>query len=125
MRKIAVIFPTLMLFTLTCSAQKARTFHGEIMDSQCANMGSHDMMEKKAGTKNAADCTKKCIGMGGKYVLYDRSTQTAYELDDQEKAAPMAGERVTVTGTLDSSTKTIHVQSIEQGGRRSGSNRSE
>ena len=69
-------------------------------------------MEKREHTKNAAACTKTCMGMGGKYVLYDRSTQTANEPDDQSKAAPMAGEQVTVTGTLDSSTKTIHVESI-------------
>ena len=122
MRKIAVIFPIVMLLSLTYYAQKAQTFHGEIIDSQCANMWSHDAMENKEGTKNTADCTKKCINnnVGSTYVLYDRSTQTVYQLDDQDKAETMAGERVTVTGTLDSSKKTIHVQSIEQGGRRSG-----
>jgi hypothetical protein len=63
--------------------------------------------------KDAVECTRKCVGqMGGKYALLDPTTQTAYQLDNQEKAAAFAGRKVSVKGTLDASGKTIHVESI-------------
>ena len=49
----------------------------------------------------------------GKFVLQDDSTKAAYQLDDQDKAKQFAGQKVKVTGTLDSATNTIHVSKIE------------
>jgi hypothetical protein len=36
-----------------------------------------------------------------------------YQLDDQKKPESFAGQKVTVTGTYDASTMTIHVTKIE------------
>jgi Protein of unknown function (DUF5818) len=89
------------------------TFMGEIMDSACAAMGSHEQMMKSEGAKNAKDCTLECVKkMGSKFVLYNPATKTTYQLDDQTKPERFAGEKVDVTGTLDSATGTIHVESI-------------
>jgi uncharacterized protein DUF5818 len=103
----------LMLPSLSFGAAKAKTFTGSIMDSQCAKMGSHDAMKQKAGIATDAECTKQCVSMGGKYVLYNADTKTVYELDDQKKPEEFAGAKVTVKGTYDRATKTIHVESIE------------
>jgi hypothetical protein len=93
---------------------KARTFTGEIWDSDCAKMGSHEQMMKGEGSKNAKECTLSCVsGMGSKFVLYDQSKKAIYQLSDQDKPKEYAGQRVTVTGTYDSASKTIQVQSIE------------
>ncbi len=93
---------------------KAKTFAGEIMDSQCAMMGSHDPAGyKMTNTNNAKDCTLACVKMSGKFVLYDSAKKTTYMLDDQEKPKEFAGQKVNVTGTYDSKTKTIHVEKIE------------
>ena len=54
------------------------------------------------------------VKAGDAYVLRDSSGAT-YRLDDSAKAAQFEGKQVKVTGTLDSETKTIHVQSIEGG----------
>ena len=88
-----------------------KAFTGEIMDSQCASMGSHEGMMKAEGAKDAKDCTLKCVQMGGKFVLYDASNKTTYQLDDQAKAKQFAGQKVKVTGS-EQGTKTIHVESI-------------
>jgi hypothetical protein len=56
-------------------------------------------------------CTLACVKGGAKLVLYDASTRTAYELDDQKKAEQFAGEKVT-GGTVDQSNSTIHVAKI-------------
>jgi hypothetical protein len=103
----------LMLPSLSFGAAKARTFTGNIMDSQCAKMGSHEAMKKKAGIATDAECTKQCVSMGGKYVLFNSGTKTIYQLDDQVKPEAFAGEKVKVTGTYNAKTKTIHVESIE------------
>jgi hypothetical protein len=90
---------------------QSRSFTGDIMDSQCATMGSHARMMKGMDAKTTKECTQKCVGIGGKYVLFDASTKTVYQLDPQDKAASFAGQTVNVKGTLDG--KTIHVESVE------------
>jgi hypothetical protein len=111
MRISAVI--SILLFGASVGMPQSRSFNGEIMDSQCASMGSHARMMKGMDAKDAKDCTQKCVRMGGKYVLYDPATKTAYALDDQQKADEYAGQRVSVKGTFDSASKTIHVTSVE------------
>jgi hypothetical protein len=88
------------------------SYLGEIMDSTCAGQGSHNQMMAKEGTKTAKDCTLLCIKDGSKFVLYNADAKTSYNLDDQDKPRDYAGEKVTIVGTYDGPTRTIHVQSI-------------
>lgn len=113
MRKLIMTAAVCCMFLVTGLVAKAATFKGEIMDSQCAKMGSHAVMMKKEGLPDAKSCSQACVKMGGKYVLYNSATKRIYQLDDQTKAADLAGENVTVTGTLDRSTRTIHVTNIQ------------
>lgn len=114
-RLLALVILSLMPVSLSVAAAKDQTFTGEIMDSQCANMGSHDVMIKQEGAKDAKQCTLGCVRMGGKYVLFDGATKTVYQLDDQTKPAKFAGEKVTVKGKLGKDNKTIHVAEIQAG----------
>ena len=112
MRTPAVI-STFLLAAAVCLPQ-GRSFTGEIMDSQCAGMRSHARMMQGVEAKDAKECTRKCVEqMGGKYALLDSSGNMAYQLDSQEKAAAFAGQKVSIKGTYDSASKTIHVESIE------------
>ena len=86
---------------------------GEIMDSRCAIDGSHDKMMRQNGTKDAKECTLQCAKSGGAFVLIDPDSQTVYQLDDQQKPAKFAGQRVRVSGTYEQSSKTMHVESIQ------------
>jgi len=102
----------------------AKSFSGYVMDSACAQMGSHSEMEQKHGMKgndklsgaDARKCTELCVKAGSQYVLYDRANKMTYQLSDQEKARQFSGDRVRVRGTLDESSKTITVESISRGG---------
>jgi hypothetical protein len=100
------LLSTVVVAVTLCTAQadsnSLTTFSGEIMDSLCAKNGSHDQMMKdmKSMGKDAATCSAKCIQLGGKYVLFDASNKAIYELDDQSKAEPFAGQRVRVEGAL-------------------------
>ena len=51
-----------------------------------------------------------CHGARRRYALYDG--KSAYVLSDQKRPEKFAGQKVTVTGTLDEKAKTIKVESI-------------
>jgi|SRR5580765_4945606 len=51
---------------------------------------------------------------GDTYVLSDAGTKTSYVLDDAQKASPYEGKKVKVTGTVDVSSNTIHVETIQE-----------
>jgi hypothetical protein len=114
-RLFALVILSIMPAAFGVAAAKDQSFTGEIMDSQCANMGSHDVMMKQEGAKDAKQCTLGCVKMGGKFVLFDAASKTVYQLDDQTKPAKYAGEKVTVKGKLGKDKKTIHVTDIQAG----------
>jgi Protein of unknown function (DUF5818) len=116
MRKLSLLVALLLAATTASFARaKARTgtFIGEIMDSPCAKMGSHDAGYKMTGTNTPKDCTLACVKAGGKFVLYNPAKKATCELDNQEEPRQFAGEKVKVTGTYNPATKTIHVEKIE------------
>ena len=86
---------------------RTRTLVGNIADSQCGLTHKMNMGDDKA-------CTLKCVEMGGKFVLADRVHKVVYALDDesQAKAREFAGQKVKITGQVNSKAKTIHVTSI-------------
>src|SRR5439155_26720382 len=120
MKKLVLSVGACTLLMPGFAAAKDKTFTGEIMDSQCAKNSSHTMMLKKEGMgdKDPNDpmvkqmCTKYCVTMGGKYVLYDAAQKGVYELTAQQKPVALAGQLVRVTGTLDAATKPIHVKDV-------------
>jgi len=97
---------------------KPQTFRGEIGDTQCA-LNVHSMTrshtemlksKKMAGTPGA--CASYCVQyLGGDFVL--SSKNEVYRLDNQQKVRLFAGQKVKITGTLESKNKTIHIVDIE------------
>jgi uncharacterized protein DUF5818 len=96
-----------LLVAIWASAQGKQKFTGMITDSMCAE-ADHSRMGMGPTDR---DCTIACIDAhGALYVLYDG--KNAYTLSDQHVPEKFAGQKVTVTGTLDVKTKTIQVDSI-------------
>ena len=88
-------------------AQAKRTFTGTITDGMCA-AANHSQM--RMGPTDA-ECVLACIDAhGALFVLFDG--KDAYTLSDQKSPGKLAGKKVTVTGTLNTSTRTIKVDSI-------------
>jgi hypothetical protein len=81
-----------MLLAPGFAAAKDTTFNGEIMDSQCAKNGSHEAMFKREGTNDPKTCTDACVKIGSKYVLFNGTSKRFYQLDDQTKPQPFAGQ---------------------------------
>jgi hypothetical protein len=114
-RILAMMLIILPLSALSAqSGGVAKTFTGEVMDSICASNGSHAAMIAKIPNmgRDSETCTKKCVAMGAKYVLYEQTSRTVYPVDDQNKLAAFAGHKVRVTGTQAGST--IKVASIDE-----------
>lgn len=89
------------------AAQSKQTFTGTVTDDVCARA---DHSQMRMGPTDA-ECAAACIDAhGAMYVLYDGNN--AYTLSDQRTAAKFAAQKVKVTGTLDSKTRTIRVESI-------------
>jgi hypothetical protein len=94
------------LATLT-GAQGKQTFTGKITDDECP-LATHEAMQMGP---NDVECTIACVELhGASYGLYDGTH--SYRLSDQKASKQFAGQKVAVTGTLDSKTSTIQVASI-------------
>lgn len=102
----------LVLAPFAFAQAKGHTFTGEIMDKQCAQMGSHENMMKAEGAKNARECALACAKNGDKLVLLDSDAKKVYVIEDDNKVRQYAGQRVQVTGTYDDSTETLQVKTV-------------
>lgn len=97
----------LILIAALPTAQSRQKFTGAITDDMCP-AGDHSRMRMGS---NDAECTVACVDAhGALYVLYDG--KDTYILSDQKMPEKFAGQKVTVTGTLDAKTRTIQVSSI-------------
>jgi hypothetical protein len=54
----------------------------------------------------------KIAKQGDKLVLQDSASQSAYQIDDQDKAKQFEGQSVKVMATLDQSSNTLHIVDI-------------
>jgi hypothetical protein len=61
---------------------------------------------------SAQTMTGTIVKEDGRYVLKASDNKT-YQIDDQEKAKQFEGKQVKIVGSLDMSTSTIRIQSIE------------
>ncbi len=89
------------------AGRSTHTFTGVITDSECP-AANHTQM--RMGPTDA-ECVAACIAdHDATYLLYDG--KSAYSLSDQKTPARFAARKVTITGVLDATRKTIQVDSI-------------
>ena len=81
---------------------KQATWSGTISDSNCG---------AKHVSDNAAECTRACIQKGASYALVSGSSVYVLKGGDAAALDKLAGERATVSGTLDGNT--IQVASVQ------------
>ena len=107
-----------MIMAPLLHAQNARTFHGEVSDSQCAlNVHSltrshQEMLKSKSMGGTANTCSVYCIEhMGGYLVL--STEKDVYRLDRADLVHGFEGRRVVISGVLDPKLNQIHVLKID------------
>ncbi len=104
LRVMAVVVFTLLAGTGVGLAAHKQTFTGEVGDAMCGN-------KHMEGTP--AECTRTCVSKGSKFALV--VGEKVYILDTANQTFlstlnKQAGQKVTVTGTLDGDT--IEVSSV-------------
>jgi hypothetical protein len=101
-----LIFNLLVAAALAASPAK-QTFTGIITDDNCPK-ADHSIMRMG---QTDAECAMACLeAHGALYGLYDGNE--FYTLSDQRTPGKFVGKEVRVTGTLNTKTKTIQVDSI-------------
>jgi hypothetical protein len=93
------------MITILFALALSETFTGVITDTMCG--AKHTMMKDQPDDK----CIKMCVKSSSEYALFDG--QNVFKLSDQSKPAKFAAQKVKVTGTLDSKSKTIEIASID------------
>jgi len=101
-----LIFNLLVVAALAAAPAK-QTFTGIITDDNCPK-ADHSIM--RMGPTDA-ECAMACLDAHGAQLgLYDGNA--FYTLSDQKTPEKFIGKKVKVTGTLDTKTRTIQVDSI-------------
>lgn len=104
---IKILITSCLVAVAVATTSGQQTFTGVVTDSMCAN-ADHSVM--RMGPTDA-ECTVACVfAHDSSYVLFDGDE--AYGLSDQRTPREFAGQKVTVTGTLNAETRTIEVDSI-------------
>src|SRR3954467_10512365 len=99
-------------------ARAAQIFHGEVSDSQCAlNVHSltrshQEMLKSKSMGGTANTCSTYCIEHLGGYLVLSAGNDV-FRLDRADLVHGFEGQRVKVTGILDTKLNLIHLQKIE------------
>lgn len=80
--------------------------------SQAGSTPQQQQTDATNPQQSARSFEGKIAKSGDQLVLQENSTQTAYKLDDQDKAKQFEGKDVKVMATVDPSTNTLHVVDI-------------
>jgi hypothetical protein len=105
-KRILTAIATLGLasFALNLSAQQT--------SAPQSQTGTAQQQVDTQSQQSAQNFEGKITKSGDKLVLRDTSTQTAYQLDDQDKVKQYEGQAVKVVATMDPSTNTLHIVNI-------------
>ena len=108
-----LVFSAIALIAFVSSAPaatgKVETWKGYVTDTWCGVD-----RDRKPPTE---ECTHECVQAGrGKYAFYNFADGKVYVLNPQDQAAKYAGQRVTISGTVDETN--VHMKT--QRGDREG-----
>jgi hypothetical protein len=89
---------------VSASAADSTSVSGWISDSMCG--------AKHAGS--GAACVKKCIEGGMQPVFVSEKDKSVLKIDNPDAVKSYYGSHVKVTGTVDESSKSVHVDTIAE-----------
>ena len=105
MKRILALFVVAVSFcAVAAQAADSSKINGWISDSMCG--------AKHAGT--GAACAKKCIEGGEKPVFVDADKKAVWSIDNPDAVKNYGGSHVTIHGTINESSKSVHIDSIAE-----------
>jgi len=104
-RKWPWLFAALVVVSgrLVAAGETPHTWTGYITDTHCGR--------KAASRDHSVACVEKCMKDGSKAQILNEADNTIYDLDSFDKVRGLMGNKVTITGTLDTQTHAIRVES--------------
>jgi uncharacterized protein YdeI (BOF family) len=78
--------------------------------TQDQSRGSQSQSQASDPAGGASEFIGTVVKQGNKYMFQDSASGQTYDIDHQDEVKKFEGKKVRVHGTLDPSTKTIHVQ---------------
>jgi hypothetical protein len=78
-----------------------------------AQPADHNTQASPTSAQSAKEFTGTIVKEKGAMMLKDSASNMSYKVDDESKVKDYEGKQVKVTGTLDSSSNVIHVDSIQ------------
>jgi hypothetical protein len=78
-----------------------------------AQPAQNDAQASPTSAQTSKEFTGTIVKEKGAMMLKDAASNVSYKVDDDSKVKDFEGKQVKVTGTLDSSTNVIHVDSIQ------------
>lgn len=117
-RQILLCAGAILWLAVFAVSQSSQVFHGEISDNQCASnihslTRSHqEMLKSKSMGGTPSTCSMYCIEHLGGYLVLSAG-KDVYRLDRADLVHGFEGQKVKITGTLDSKLNMIHVLKID------------
>ena len=116
------MIPMVLGFALSLSAQQSATTPSTQTPDSTTSPSTQSpdttvtqpqtQVDTSTQQRSAQSFEGKITRSGDKLVLQENASQTAYQLDDQDKAKPYEGKNVKVMATVDASNNTLHVVAI-------------
>jgi hypothetical protein len=94
-------------------AQEAKPAQNDPQAQPTQSQPAQDAQASPTSAQTAKEFTGTIVKEKGAMMLKDGSSNVSYKVDDESKVKDYEGKQVKVTGTLDSSTNVIHVDSIQ------------
>src|SRR6516225_8862107 len=105
MKRIFALLLAAGSFTaVAANAADSSSLNGWISDSMCG--------AKHAGS--GAACVKKCVEGGMQPVFVSEKDKSVLKIDNPDAVKEYYGSHVKVTGTVDSSAKSVHIDSVAE-----------
>jgi uncharacterized protein YdeI (BOF family) len=108
----------ILLLVLTCGGLlQAQQSGSQSQDSPrtqsqppAAQQQQPDQAQSADQSGGASEFVGTVVKQGDKYMFQDAASGSTYDIDHQDEVKKFEGKKVRVRGTLDPTTKTIHVQ---------------
>lgn len=97
---IACALPLLCVVRVAGDPPADQVFVGFITDTECGP----DHAPMRAKGDNDKECTLKCVAKGATFGFVDAARQHFFQLDDQERPRPFAGDKVRIEGRIEGDT---------------------
>ena len=104
-----IVVSLLVVFSFSAVAARgadSATINGWISDSMCG--------AKHVGS--GAACVKKCIDGGMQPVFVSEKDKAVWKIDNPDSVKDFYGSHVTVTASVDASSKSVHIDSVASAG---------